>query len=60
MQNKKFFVEKICRLRGWDPLSEEAQELYSLKIVDLLICIKRETPVEDEETELVADRFFHF
>ena len=56
MQSKKFFVEKLCALRHWDPASEQAQALYTLKIVDLLICIKQETPTSEEEP-LLVERF---
>ncbi len=59
MQSKKFFVEKICSLRGISPESDEAKELYNLKIVDLLIAIKRETPIDEPwEPDDTTGRFF--
>ena len=54
MKSKVYFVKKLCELRNLDIESPEAQELYNLKIVELLITIKQETPVinqEEEETE---------
>jgi len=58
-QSKKFFVDRICRLRGWSPESEQGRDLYTLKIVDLLIIIKQETPGPEEDSpEFVTDRFF--
>ena len=61
MQSKKFFVEKLCRLRNWDYESEQARNLFTLKIVDLLILIKQESPVDEPDGEsLVAERFFNF
>jgi len=59
MKNKAYFIKKLCELRKWDYESQEAQELYNLKIVELLIAIKQETPdlpkdkgEEDEEKSL--------
>ena len=55
MKSKVYFVKKLCELRNLDIESPEAQELYNLKIVELLISIKQETPnvliEEEEETE---------
>ena len=60
MQSKKFFVEKICKLRDISPESDEAKELYNLKIVDLLIIIKKESPVDEPwEPDDITGRFFH-
>jgi hypothetical protein len=56
MQSKKFFVDRLCVLRKWNPESEKAKELYALKIVDLLICIKQETPLEEAD-DLLVERF---
>ena len=59
MQSKKFFIEKICRLRGISPDCEAALTLYQFKIVELLIMIKNETPVIFcEECENTIDRLF--
>ena len=52
MKNKTYFVKQLCELRNLDPESPEAQELYNLKIVELLIAIKQETPVPQEEPEI--------
>jgi hypothetical protein len=61
MKNKAYIVKRLCELRGLDPESEEAQGLYSLKVVELLTEIKKSTPVakvvpapvqEDEDEEL--------
>ena len=41
-KNKVYFVKKLCEARGLDQESEEAKELYSLKIVDILLEIKKE------------------
>jgi hypothetical protein len=52
MKSKVYFVKKLCELRNLNLESLEAQELYNLKIVELLIAIKQETPkvlVEEEE-----------
>lgn len=52
MKSKVYFVKKLCELRKLNIESPEAQELYNLKIVELLIAIKQETPnvlVEEEE-----------
>lgn len=59
MKNKAYFVKRLCDLRGLDPQSEEAQALYSLKVVELLTEIKNSKPgepvpepeQEDEEEE---------
>jgi hypothetical protein len=58
MKNKVYFVKRLCELRGLDPESDEAKAYYELKVVDLLIEIKKSTPVtetepqdEDEEDE---------
>ena len=58
MQSKKFFVEKLCRLRHWNTDDERSQELYNLKIVELLVLIKLETPLPiDGDEELYVERF---
>ena len=61
MKNKAHFVKRLCQLRTWDHESPEAQELYKLSVVDLLIAIKKETPEKenpreepDEEPETLA------
>jgi hypothetical protein len=51
MKNKAHFVKKLCQLKGIDHESPEAQELYKLSVVDLLIAIKQETPVKEPEPE---------
>jgi hypothetical protein len=51
MKNKAHFVKKLCQLRGLNHESPEAQELYKLSVVDLLIAIKKDTPVPEPETE---------
>ena len=51
MKNKTYFVKQLCELRNLDPESPEAQELYNLKIIELLIAIKQETPVTSKEEE---------
>ena len=51
MKSKTYFVKKLCELRNLDPESPEAQELYNLKIVELLISIKQNTPVSSKEEE---------
>ena len=51
MKNKAHFVKKLCQLRNWDHESLEAQELYKLSVVDLLIAIKKDTPIQVPETE---------
>jgi hypothetical protein len=50
-KNKAYFIKQLCELRDLDPESEEAKNLYSLKIVDLLIEIKKATPPKKEEEE---------
>ena len=52
MKSKVYFVKKLCELRNLDFESPEAQELYNLKIVELLIAIKQETLVPQEEPEI--------
>jgi hypothetical protein len=61
MKNKAHFVKRLCQLRNWDHESPEAQELYKLSVVDLLIAIKNETPEKEipreepeEEPETLA------
>lgn len=49
MKNKAHFVKKLCQLRGMNHESPEAQELYKLSVVDLLIAIKKDTPIKVEE-----------
>ena len=55
MKSKAYFVKKLCELKNLDPESEEAKDLYNLKIVNLLIEIKKASPVppplEEEEEE---------
>ena len=55
MKSKTYFVKQLCELRNLDLESPEAQEFYKLKIVELLIAIKQETPVlhpdKQEESE---------
>jgi hypothetical protein len=51
MKNKAHFVKKLCQLRGLDHESPEAQELYKLSVIDLLIAIKNDTPIPDPEPE---------
>jgi hypothetical protein len=51
MKSKTYFVKKLCELRNLDSESPEAQELYNLKIVELLILIKQNTPVSSKEEE---------
>ena len=58
MKNKTYFVKQLCELRNLDMESPEAQEFYNLKIIDLLITIKQETPVsskEDDDTKSLAE-----
>lgn len=61
MKNKAFIVKRLCSLKGIDPESEEGQNLYSLKIVELLLETKKitdpkEVPKEvtDETEELLT------
>ena len=65
MKSKAYFVKSLCVLKELDPESEEAKALYSLKIVDLLIEIKKYKPsieeplppppaVEEEEEKTLA------
>ena len=56
MKNKVYFVKRLCELKELDLESEEAKNLYSLKIVDLLIAIKAASPPspqteQEEESE---------
>ena len=51
MKSKTYFVKQLCELRKLDPESPEAQEFYNLKIIELLIAIKQETPVSSKEEE---------
>jgi len=51
MKNKAHFVKKLCQFRNLDHESPEAQELYKLSVVDLLIAIKKETPVKETDPE---------
>jgi len=55
MKNKAHFVKQLCTLKELDPESEEAKALYSLKVLELLMEIKKYTPVtiteKEEETE---------
>jgi len=46
MKSKVYFVKKLCILKDIDINSEEAQELYNLKIVQLLTEIKKFSPEE--------------
>jgi hypothetical protein len=62
MKNKAYLVKRLCELKGLDLDSSEAQDLYSLKIVDLLIELKKLKPEvqvrpqedEDEGEELLS------
>ena len=36
MRNKSYLVKQICELSGIDPDSEEGQELYKLKVLELM------------------------
>lgn len=47
MKSKVHFVKKLCLLKDIDINSEEAQELYNLKIVQLLTEIKKFSPEEE-------------
>ena len=38
--NKAYNVRLLCELKGWDIESDEAKELYKLKILDLLNMIQ--------------------
>ncbi len=57
MKNKAHFVKQLCSLKGLDPESEEAKDLYSLKVLELLMEIKKYGPSivtekeQKEETE---------
>jgi hypothetical protein len=51
MKNKAYFVKRLCELRGLDPQSEEAQALYSLKVVELLTEIKKSKSLPEPEPE---------
>ena len=52
MKNKVYFVSKLMTLRGLtDSESPEVKELYNMKVIDLLIAIKNETPAPDNEEE---------
>jgi hypothetical protein len=55
MKNKAHFVKKLCQLRGLNHESPEAQELYKLSVVDLLIAIKKDTPEPEPEPETEAE-----
>jgi len=64
MKNKVHFVNRLCELKGISPESEEGQKFYELKIIDLLIEIKNNTPIsiktetdtEEEEDDSLASR----
>ena len=57
MKNKAHFVKQLCILKELDPESEEAKDLYSLKVLELLMEIKKYGPSivtekeQKEETE---------
>jgi hypothetical protein len=44
MKNKAYLVRRLCQLRNIDVESQEAADMYSRKVVDLLIEIKKSTP----------------
>ena len=60
-RNKTHLVNQLCKLRKLDPGSEAAKELYSLKVLDLMICIRAERETEtsesDEDEDLLIKRF---
>jgi hypothetical protein len=41
MKSKAYMVNKLCELRGISYESEEAQKLYDMKVLDLLVEIKK-------------------
>ena len=50
-KNKAYLVNQLCALRRLDPESDEAKELYSLKIIDLLTEIKKNKGPEPEPVQ---------
>jgi hypothetical protein len=62
MKNKNYFVKKVCELKKIDLDSEEAKQLYSLTVVELLLEIKKykpdSVPEAEEEEEEEEDRSF--
>lgn len=62
MKSKQYFIKQLCELRNLDVDGEEAQEMESMKVVDLLIAIKDATPgkssikSEDGEDESFSNR----
>lgn len=50
-RSKAHLVNQLCRIRDWDPESEQAQALYTLKILDLMICIRKEREQESDNEE---------
>ena len=46
MKNKSYLVKKLMALRNLtDPESSTVKEMYDMKVLDLMIAIKNETPV---------------
>ena len=49
MKNKSYLVNQICEISGVNPNSEEGQNLYNLKIIELMKKLQNlknnETPV---------------
>jgi hypothetical protein len=61
-RNKAHLVNQLCKLKNMDPGSEAAKEFYSLKVLDLMICIQKERAQqkkeeEEDEDDLVIKRF---
>ena len=48
MKNKAYLVKKLCDLKGLELDSKEAQDFYSMKVIDLMIEIKKARPGEPE------------
>lgn len=48
MKNKAYLVKKLCDLKGLELDSKEAQDFYSMKVIDLMIEIKKARPEEPQ------------
>jgi hypothetical protein len=56
-KNKAHFVKQLCAIKCIDHESKEAQELYSLTVVQLLTEIKKSRQVLEQKKE--EDRIVH-